>query len=117
MSKEVEIEYGDSAQDTAVLLLAAAEELGEEPAVVRTGSGIFYAPEEVAKKAGVKHQNVTPVGQPRVSEDQPAQEGDGSNAPKQSESQPAKKAAAKKAPAKKATAKKSAAKKSTAKKS
>lgn len=114
MSNEVQVAFGDSAKDNATLLLAAAEELKQEPAVVRTGDNVFYVPEDVAKKAGVDYEEPQPVGLPRVSEDQPAQEGDGSNEPK---AEPAKKTAAKKSAAKKTAAKKSPAKKSAAKKS
>ena len=54
MSKEVEVPYGDSAAETATLLLAAAEEKGLDPSVVRSGSfGTFRVPEEVAKAAKV----------------------------------------------------------------
>jgi hypothetical protein len=39
-------------RDNAVLLLAAAEELGLEPGVVKTYEGGFGAPDEVLEKAG-----------------------------------------------------------------
>lgn len=49
---EVEIGYGESATDTAVLLLAAAEELEVPVEAIRTTSfASFTVPEEVAKKA------------------------------------------------------------------
>lgn len=51
MSEEVAVEFGDSASDTAVLLLAAAQELDLPADVVRVGNGEFLVPEEVAKKA------------------------------------------------------------------
>jgi hypothetical protein len=54
---EVEVPYGDSAQETAVLLLAAADELELDPAVVRTLEGGFMVPEEVAKEAGVDYDS------------------------------------------------------------
>lgn len=53
MSDQVEVPFGDSAQDTAVLLLAAAEELDLDASVVRTGEGTFFAPSEVVEKAGL----------------------------------------------------------------
>ena len=118
MSNEVQVEYGDSAKETATLLLAAAEESEQDASVVRTGNGVFYVPEDVAKKAGVEYGDKTRIGQPRHGENQPRQEEDQSNSPDASDSDEAPtKAPAKKSAAKKATAKKSAAKKSTAKKS
>jgi hypothetical protein len=49
---EVFVEYGDSAGDTATLLLAAAEELELDVGVVRSVEGGFMAPQEVAEQAG-----------------------------------------------------------------
>lgn len=43
---------GGRSADTAVLLLAAAEELGLDPSVVRTTSDGYLVPAEVAKKVG-----------------------------------------------------------------
>lgn len=51
MSDEVEVPYGKNPQETAILLLAAAEELGLPPAVVRTNPGVFIVPAEVNAKA------------------------------------------------------------------
>jgi hypothetical protein len=48
---EVEVPF-ENAGDQATLLLAAADDLGLDPAVVRTGTGVFYVPEDVADKAG-----------------------------------------------------------------
>lgn len=49
---DVEVPYEGKAKDKAILLLAAAEDLGLEPGVVRTnGAGAFHAPEEVVNKA------------------------------------------------------------------
>lgn len=54
MSDNVKVPYGDSVKDTAVLLLAAAEEKGLDASVVQYGSsGYFTVPEEVASAAGV----------------------------------------------------------------
>lgn len=75
-----DVEIEGRSRDTAVLLLAAAEDLGLDPSVVRTTTNGYVVPEEVAKKA------------------------DGGD------KAPAKKAAAKKAPAKKTPAKKAASK-------
>lgn len=78
---EVLVPYGDDMKDTAVLLLAAAEDKGYEPYVVRHQPEDFgfRVPEDVAEAAKVKPEP--------------------------------KKAPAKKAPAKKAAAKKAAASK------
>ena len=51
MSEQVTVPYGDSASDTAVLLLAAAESLDLDPNVVRTTEGAFVVPKEVHDKA------------------------------------------------------------------
>lgn len=51
---EVEVPFGEDAGETATLLLAAAEDLELDPGVVRTGTGVFLAPPDVVKKAGVK---------------------------------------------------------------
>lgn len=50
----VEIPFGDSNSDNATLLLAAAEDLGLDPAVeVRTTTESFVVSQEVADKAGL----------------------------------------------------------------
>jgi fatty acid-binding protein DegV len=49
----IAVPFGDKPSDTATLLLAAAEELGDQTQV-RTGSGVFYVPRGLAKKAGVE---------------------------------------------------------------
>jgi hypothetical protein len=79
MSDQVEVKFSGEASDRAVLLLAAAEELGLDASVIRSSYGAFLVPEEVAKKAGF--------------------DGDG---------EPTKTTVAKKAPAKKAATKKAA---------
>lgn len=53
MSDEVVVPFGDNREETAVLLLAAAEEAGVDPSVVRTGSFEFFVPKEIAEAAGV----------------------------------------------------------------
>lgn len=55
MSDQVEVAFGDNPQETATLLLAAAEDAGLDPAVaVRTsGDATFVVPAEVADAAGV----------------------------------------------------------------
>lgn len=66
---DVSIPYGKSASDTAVLLLAAAEEQGLDARVVSTGSfGTFYAPEAVAKAAGVDYDKSDGVDSPEIQE-------------------------------------------------
>lgn len=77
---DVEIPFGENNRDTAVLLLAAADDLGLDRSVVRTKNGAFVVPEEVNEQA---------FGKP-----EPAKKA------------PAKKAATKKTAAKKAPAKK-----------
>jgi hypothetical protein len=85
----VEVPFEGSVRDQATLLLAAAEDLGQDQQqVVQTRTGAFYVPQEVADKA---------FGKGKTQADEPQ------------------KKAAKKAPAKKAAAKKQAAKKSTSK--
>jgi len=51
MSDEVDVPFDDNPSDQAVLLLAAAEDLGLDPDVVRTSEGGFVAPKEVHDKA------------------------------------------------------------------
>jgi phage protein D len=55
---DIEIPFGDNNKDNAVLLLAAAQELELEASVVRTTYSAFIVPEEVAKKAKVKGEEV-----------------------------------------------------------
>lgn len=53
MSDTVKIE--GMTTDNAILLLAAAEELGQDPSVVQTTTdNVFLVPADVAKKAGLK---------------------------------------------------------------
>lgn len=52
---DVFVSNGDSAQDTAVLLLDAAESADLPPDVVRTTSGGFVVDEKLAKAAGVDY--------------------------------------------------------------
>src|SRR4051812_7751826 len=72
MGKNVRVAYGDSAADTATLLLAAAEESDEYGAdVVRTDSyGGFVVPEEIAKAAGVDYEDPGEAEGHTYSEDQ-----------------------------------------------
>lgn len=51
MSEQVDVPFDDKPSDQAVLLLAAAEDLGLDPSVVRTTEGGFSAPKEVHDKA------------------------------------------------------------------
>lgn len=51
MYEETEVPFGDKPSETATLLLAAAEDLGLEPFVVRVNEGVFLVPPEVAEKA------------------------------------------------------------------
>lgn len=96
MSDLVEVPFGDNAKETAVLLLAAAEELDLDRSVVATKTGAFVVPKKVAKKAKVKGDEVEEA------------EVVDTNA-KATEEAPAPEAEAKEAPAKKTAAKKTAA--------
>jgi hypothetical protein len=101
MAEDVQIEL---TQDNAVLLLAAAEELELDPAVVRTTSdNVFLVPGDVAKKAGLKEAEVS---------DRQAEQDAALRAANEQAQEPAK-PTAKKATAKKATAKKATATKTT----
>jgi hypothetical protein len=51
MSETVDVAFGDNPSDQAVLLLAAAEDLGLDPDVVKTTEGGFAVPKEVHDKA------------------------------------------------------------------
>ena len=53
--KDVEVPFGEKSADDAVLLLEAAEKIYDDQSVVRTVTGAFLVPEDVAKKAGVKY--------------------------------------------------------------
>lgn len=50
---DVKIPFGDKNGETAVLLLAAAEDLGLDPAEVRATTGAFVVSEEIANAAGL----------------------------------------------------------------
>lgn len=63
----VTIPFGENAENTAVLLLAAAQEMDLPASVITTGSfGNFYAPEEVADKAGVDYVADDAADEPEV---------------------------------------------------
>lgn len=81
-----DIYVGGRSSDMAVLLLAAAADLGLDASVVRTTSKGYLAPEEVVEQANASDEIPEPVDEKPV----------------------AKKAVAKKATAKKTTAKKAA---------
>lgn len=51
MGDKVEVAFGENPSETATLLLAAAEELGLDQAVVGTVEGGFLVPSEVNDKA------------------------------------------------------------------
>jgi hypothetical protein len=50
------VPYGDSAQDTATLLLAEADKGDLDPAVVRSVQGGFMVEQDLADKAGVQYE-------------------------------------------------------------
>lgn len=109
MSDEtVEIAYSANNQETAVLLLAAAEELDMDQSVVRTSEGKFVVPKEVADKAFGKGKTEAPdTAKVQEESDAQAAEEAGRTAPSAEEDRDgydpkptAKKTAAKKAAAK-----------------
>lgn len=51
MTDTVQMPFDAHTKDNAVLLLAAAEELGLDPGVVKTAEGMFIVPKEVHDKA------------------------------------------------------------------
>jgi hypothetical protein len=51
MSDQVNVGFDESPRDQAVLLLAAAEDLGLDQSVVKTYEGGFTVPKEVHEKA------------------------------------------------------------------
>lgn len=126
----VEVPFGAKPQDTAVLLLAAAEQNGGDPSVVRTTTGAFVVPEEIAEAAGVSYNSdeSAPLAVPQEPQttdaepfdrtvDQPEYnktftDTDDADAAVEVENEEASKAPAKRTPAKKTAAKKTAAKES-----
>lgn len=98
----VEVPFEGDQQEQATLLLAAAEDAGEEQRVVRVTSDGFQVPKSVADKVSKKSasKKVEPVKSPETNTD-PGQ----TVAPKESAKKTAAKKTAKKAPAKKSAAK------------
>jgi hypothetical protein len=111
--KQVRVPFGDSAADTATLLLEAVEKKDQDPSVVTTSSyGGFLVPEEIAKAAGVDYEDPAEAQGHLYSEKQvkaaakePVAMGDQDPAPEGDEADKPRRAA-RKAPAKKATSKK-----------
>lgn len=94
---DVKIPFGTNPKDTAVLLLAAAEDLDRPRSDVRATTGAFVVDEEIAKKAGFGEKDEPkakaeskpePKAEEKVADDQPA---------KKAAKKSTKKAAAKKA--------------------
>lgn len=128
----VRVRNGESARETAILLLAAAEEKGQHASVVQVSSlGGFIVPEEIAKQAGLDYEDPLEADGSRYSEAEikaAAEEGVTEPKPEvtsspdpvseaQATAEPETKAPAKKTAAKKTTtARKTAAKKTTTKK-
>jgi len=115
MSDEtVEVAFSANNQETATLLLAAAEELDLDQSVVRTSEGKFVVPKEVADKAFGKGKTEAPnTAEVQAEADEKAAEEAGRTAPSAEEDragydqrseEPAKRTA-KKAPAKKSATK------------
>lgn len=110
MSDEVEVAFSANNQETAVLLLAAAEDLELDPSVVRTAEGKFVVPQEVSDKAFGKGKTEAPdTAKVQAEADAQAEEEANRTAPS---AEPDKVGYEQKSTAKKAAAKKSAAKKS-----
>jgi len=117
MSDEtVEVSFSANNEETAVLLLAAAEELDLDPAVaVRTSEGNFVVPKEVADKAfGKGKTEAENTAEVQAEADAAALEARLRSAPSNEEDRNGYDEKPK-AAAKKTTAKKAAAKKTTAK--
>ncbi|HEY5421315.1 MAG TPA: hypothetical protein VIL10_11300 [Marmoricola sp.] len=55
----VEIPWGPDSSDTATLLLAAAEEMDRDPQEVRTVTGAFLVPKDIADRAEVGYNEPT----------------------------------------------------------
>jgi hypothetical protein len=110
---EVLIPYGDSAKDTATLLLGAADDAGFEPYVVRhqPDDAGFRVPEEVAKKAKLKP--VDEEAQAQVAEEERAAELERANAEANPEPEETEEKSSARRTTKKAAAKKTAAKKTS----
>lgn len=92
MSGDVTVPFDENQQDNAVLLLAAAEELGLGPGAVRTSEGAFVVPEEVRDKAFAKEEEPEPESSVTEPEPEPDPE---PPAKKPTKKAPAKKAAKK----------------------
>lgn len=65
----VEVPFEGKSYEKAVLLLAAAEELGLDPSVVQTSSGMFLVPEEVEKKAFSEEPKVAKKSTPKKAQE------------------------------------------------
>jgi hypothetical protein len=61
MTDDVTVPFDDKTSDNAVLLLAAAEELGLDAGVVKTSEGAFVVPQEVHDKAFGKEEKKAPA--------------------------------------------------------
>jgi hypothetical protein len=60
--REVAVPFGPNPPETAILLLAAAEETGRDQSVVRASTGVFYVPADLAARAGVEVMKETGHG-------------------------------------------------------
>lgn len=69
MSSVVRVPFGDDPRQTAILLLAAAEEMdgySQSENVRTTSEGEFLAPQDLAEKAGVSFLSEDEDGEPAV---------------------------------------------------
>lgn len=104
---DVRVPYSANNQETATLLLAAAEDLDLGSSVVRTEEGNFVVPQEVSDKAfGKGKTEAKNTAEVQKEADEAAAEAAGRAAPSDEADKDG--YDAKKAPAKKAAAKKSA---------
>lgn len=104
---DVRVPFSANNQETATLLLGAAEDLELDSSVVRTEEGSFVVPEEVSDKAFGKGKTEAPnTAKVQKEADAAAEEAANRTAPSNEEDKDG--YDTKKAPAKKAAAKKSA---------
>ena len=92
MPTHIEVPFGDNAQDTAILLLAGAAALNMESSAVKTGSGVFIVPKEVAQEAGLEPRDEGEQEQEKQEQPEPQEP----EQPEQPKRRPATKKAAKK---------------------
>jgi hypothetical protein len=69
---ETRVPFGNDASETAILLLAAADDLGQDAHVVRTTSERFFlVPEDVARGAGLYEEPESEDQDPSEPDEEP----------------------------------------------